>query len=635
LAAEATRLVNEGATNEEVVAWLDHEESVAEVEGDSDSIRFRPIGGRGVWVTRSIPTAAQRTGLAPGLTPGLAREAVAYAGDWHASEPRGGTGQTVTGEGRSLRRALVLSPFRWDFGETDDGEAVAEQLRARPDYANGVAYAENATVDATDVSVDDFRGWQELQVVHVVSHGFRLCKEGKCRAVVAANALPGGTANIWPSAVRGLELEVQVGPAPAQPPRYFTLLGADFFRDQYPGGLDDTVVFLNGCSTFGPGATDLADAVRGTTSVVLGWNRPVGSQGAETAALALYAELAGDGRTVGDALGQLGSLTTTESQNAAGQTVVATLSSSGRAFGGDLRIRDVVDFQDQAGAGPLVDGAAVQLIGTPDDGAPDSIGWQLRVDGIGAEAGPATATVTIDGHASPPVAVSTGALEGTSTWRLSGVVDLGVDVSVPHPAQFEVALQLPEGGESVDVVQAVLVAESEPTPSAGAPAMGSVWRGHATDRIEVKPGVHYLAEADLVFTLDPDTAQGKYLSYVLTGGTMTVTTSGTTDDGTCTDEGTSGPITITPEMAAAASNILIDTGSSPPTFYASIHVVGPIFEVMQTCTGDYAYLTGPYSTRAQGTFIHVFSDEARQVVDFRISGASLYGDRTFNISRSQ
>ncbi|MEX2548477.1 MAG: hypothetical protein WD830_11935 [Chloroflexota bacterium] len=62
---------------------------------------------------------------------------------------------------------------------------------------------------------------------------------------------------------------------------------------------------------------------------------------------------------------------------------------------------------------------------------------------------------------------------------------------------------------------------------------------------------------------------------------------------------------------------------------------GGIVEVMQTCSGDYAYLTGPYSTRARGIFINVYSDEARPVVGDRIFGTSLsaYGDSTFDISR--
>lgn len=631
LAAEATRRLTDGASNDELVAWLDSEPSVAEVDGDADSVRFRTTGGRGVWLTQRTTATDAPSALSP--------HAMAQVATWDTGNSSAPINATVTGPGRTERRALVLSPFKWDFGESDDGQAVAQRLGEIPEYANGVTYVENAAATSTDVTADDFRGWVGLQVVHVVSHGMRLCRDGKCRAVVVANALPGAVADIWPSGTRGLELEVVVEPpTPAEPaprPRHNALLGADFFRDAYRGGLDDTVVFLNGCSTFGPGATDLADAIRGDTSVVLGWSRPVDNVAAESAAAALYEELAPRGRTVGEALERLGELATSESLNSDGQMVATTLTSSGRKLGGDLRIRDVVDFQDTAGSGPLIEGTAVELIGEPDDGVPDSVGWQLRVDGIEAQAAAsAMVQVTIDGHAAAPIAVSTGTPDASDSWLLSGTLDLGVDVSSPHLAQFEASLELPESGQSVDVVAAVLVGESEPTP-APEPAMGTVWSGHATDRIEVKPGIWYEAEADLEFTLDPSTAQYRYLVYDLTGGTMTFSVHGTTPDG-CTNSLSPVEVPITPEIAGS-SHFRIDTGSSPPTIDGSVHIQGPIVEVMQTCTGAYEYLTGPYSTRAQGIFIHVFSGEEPTVpvVDNRATGKSLYGDRTFDISRSE
>jgi len=627
LAAEATRQFNEGATNDAVVAWLRAQASVAEVEGDADAIRFRPAGGRGVWIVPPPIAAPQAVAYRALAVVG----AGTLAAGTLATVPPAGREQTVTGAGQSERRARVLSPFRWDFGASDDGRAVAERLRQLPDYANGVDYAENATVSGSDVTVDDFRGWQGLQVVHVVSHGFRLCRDGKCRAVVAANALPDGVANIWASAVRGLELEVVAGAGAApQRPRFFSLLGADFFHDQYPGGLTDAVVFLNGCATFGQGATDLGDAIRGSSSVVLGWSRSVINEDAQAAALAMYDELAGDGRTVADALERLGGLSISEWQNAAGQSVVSTLASSGRAAGGDLRIREIVDFEDAAGT-PLPDGAAVPLVGKPDDGQADAVTWQLRVEGIEQQAASAMVRVTIDGHAGPPVAVSTGSMQPNDAWLLSGTLDLGVDVSVPHQAQFEASIELPEGGESVDVVSATLVG---PQPTPAVPQFGSEWRGHVTQRSEVPhDGVWTVAEADLVFTLVPQTAPSPFFVFEVTGGTMTFSVSGTDSEG-CTFELSPVEIPITPDMAESAQGFTIDASGSPPTFRGFVHIVGPVVEVMQTCPAPYEYLTGPYSTSATGIFIDVGSDEERAVIGDRISGTSLDGSKTFDISRA-
>ena len=528
----------------------------------------------------------------------------------------------MTGPGRFARQALVLSPYRWDFGESDDGEAISQQLRDLPDYTNGVTYTENATVDSTGVGVADFEGWADMQVVHVVSHGARLCKDGKCRAVVAARVLPTGAAELFESTVRGLDLEVEIGPTT---PRLHILLGADFFRDQYPTGLADSVVFLNGCSTFGPGATDLADAIRGSGSVVLGWSRPVGSAAAQAASLGMYEELAGNGRPVGDALQHIGVLATDTPSN-------STLTSTGRALGGDLRIREVVDFESAASGEPLAAGASVQLVGESGDGAPDAVEWRLQVDGIAPAAAPASIVqVTIDGHAASPVAVATGIADANDSWELSGSLQLGVDISAPHPALFEATVALSDGGFSMDSVAAVLVGAPEPTPEIQAP-MGLVARGNVTERSEVVPGVDRVATAELVFTLSPG-AGPRYFAYDVTGGTMTVSQNGTTTDGSCTHA--YGPSAFELDAEMASGGFIIDTGTSPPTFSGSVNVTGPEIEVQKTCTGEYAYLTGPYGTRASAVFIQVFDEEDWPVVDGRVSGASLYGERTFDISASE
>ncbi len=616
LVSEATDRIADGATNDELVAWLDAEPLVEEVEGDADSVRFRPTGGRAVWITRRRESAPVPTALTAG--------AVALSGTMEAVGSRSGIHASVTGPGRPQRNALVLSPYRWDFGDSDDGEGVAERLRQLPDYAGSVTYAENAKADATDVTVDDFTGWDEQQVVHVVSHGARLCIANKCRAFVAAHALLGGMADLFGSTTRGLDLEVEIGPTT---PRLNVLLGADFFRDQYPAGLPDSVVFLNGCSTFGPGASDLADAIRGTGGVVLGWSRPVGSTAAYAASLGLYEELAGNGRPVGDALEHIGDLATDAS------LFGSTLSTTGRALGGDLRIRDVVDFESTQSGEPLAAEATVPLVGEPGDGVPDSVLWRLQVDGIDpAAAATAVVQVTIDGHAAAPVTVATGAAEANDSWELSATLPLGVDISTPHPALFQVTLALPDGGTSVDSVSAVLVGESVPTPGLEAP-MGTTWSGLATNRQEVPfEGVSTVAEAELIFTLNRRNPDLPIYAYELTGGTMTYSVNGTRPDG-CTYDLSPTEFSITPDMAESAGEFVIDARNSPPTFYGFVHVTGPIVEVMQTCPDPYAYLTGPYSTGANAIFMEVAPDEGRTVEGDRISGTS--GAATFDFHRAE
>jgi hypothetical protein len=292
----------------------------------------------------------------------------------------------------------------------------------------------------------------------------------------------------------------------------------------------------------------------------------------------------------------------------------------------------VVDFESTQNGDPLVAGATVPLVGKSGDGVPDAASWRLQIDGINPAAAPTTVVlVTIDGHAAVPVTVATGTADANDSWQLSGNLQLGVDVSAPHPALFEVTVALPDGGTSVDSVSAVLVGESEPTPEVVAP-MGSVASGKVSDRSEVVPGVDRVATAELIFTLSPG-AGPRYFAYDVTGGTMTLSQSGTTTDGSCTHA--FGPTEFELDSENASGGFIIDTGTSPPTFSGSVNVTGPEIEVQKTCTGEYAYLTGPYSTRASAVFIQVFDDENWPVVDGRVSGVSLYGDRTFDISAAE
>jgi hypothetical protein len=536
----------------------------------------------------------------------------------------------VVAPGSRTRQARVLSPYQWEFGDSDDGAAVAAQLGSMPDYAGNVVHVANATSSATDVSVDDFQGWQGLDVVHVVSHGFRVCAQRICRAAIAAHSVPNGLADLIANRVRGLELEVSVGPDDSLHPRHHVLLGADFFRAEYPRGLDDAVVFLNGCATFGQGATDLADAIRGGTSVVLGWDQTVATTAAHDAGVAVFDELGGNGRTVGDALEELGPLATSLTTDRAGRPITAKLTSSGRKAGGDLRIRDIVQFSNTAGTGPLSDGSEVAIVGVAQDGLVDSVAWQVRIDGIEPAAASALVRVTIDGNPATPVAVSTGSMQAPNAWLISGTVQLGSDFVEEYEAPFEAVLELPEGGLSTTTLTAIIVGQAASVTPAPAPAMGTLWRGHLTYSFEVKPGVTIEAEADVDFAFDGGSES--ILIYPAVSGRMSYSVHGTTPEG-CTSTLAPVEVAITPDNVSGG--LRIDVSTSPPIFEGTVSVTGPEVEVMQTCVGEYAYLTGPYTTVARAVFIQVFFSDTRTVEGDAIRGSNntAIDSRTFDIRR--
>ena len=62
------------------------------------------------------------------------------------------------------------------------------ELRLRDDRGlpSGVEFPSNKSKTDSKVNVSSFKGWGDLEVVHVVSHGTRICKDSSCRAVIAA-----------------------------------------------------------------------------------------------------------------------------------------------------------------------------------------------------------------------------------------------------------------------------------------------------------------------------------------------------------------------------------------------------------------------------------------------------------------
>lgn len=83
------------------------------------------------------------------------------------------------------------------------------------------------------------------------------------------------------------------------------IVTADFFRATYPGGLQDTFVFVDACQTLGSGQTDLAEAITGTSSVFVGWSEIVASLHALDAAAALYTDMVERGVTADVAFAEL------------------------------------------------------------------------------------------------------------------------------------------------------------------------------------------------------------------------------------------------------------------------------------------------------------------------------------------
>ncbi len=225
---------------------------MASVESDEHAVRFRPVGGRPVWLvdraTFRGPWRLRRPGSA-----------------WPApGAPRRGppvTEDSLVGGDVESKRALVLSPYFWDFDPVDSAPPAAAALEATRGYAGHVTQQLNAKKGDQTVGLDAFEHWEDYDVVFVSSHGARICGVDRCRAVIAAGELPPGQPLSWHQRRyllgTGIELVTDASGAMGM------LLSADFFRTWYPDGLDETLVIVDACQTMGPKVSDIADALRG------------------------------------------------------------------------------------------------------------------------------------------------------------------------------------------------------------------------------------------------------------------------------------------------------------------------------------------------------------------------------------
>ena len=87
------------------------------------------------------------------------------------------------------KKALILSPVLWEFGIHDEGPDVADLLRDSEGYSSGVDFLQNRKKTDSEVTVESFKNWDDYDVIHLSSHGKRLCIGDACRVVIVATTL--------------------------------------------------------------------------------------------------------------------------------------------------------------------------------------------------------------------------------------------------------------------------------------------------------------------------------------------------------------------------------------------------------------------------------------------------------------
>jgi hypothetical protein len=413
----------------------------------------------------------------------------------------------------------------------------------------------------------------------------------------------------------------------------YLVLNADFFRYHYPDGLDNTLIFFNACQSFGLQATDLVDAIQGSTSVVFGWTEAVYVDDATDAAVALFQALSEGGFPARVAWDNLGDVKVGAATEHGGPPVLLI---SDRPEGGDLRIRDVISLLNP-GSGQILTGSdLVAIQGAQNDGTPDAAPFLVRVDGVKQELATGMMVhVSIDGVEASPVALTSGQRNDQDQWTVSGMLPLSYDLKQETPVQFHAWVNLHDGGESEHKTGATLTGSE--------PIMGAEWEFEAVQTFgytDDTPHTPYGATTHLTLKFAPgQSAAEPQPRYLVTGGSVTYDYTHTYYD--CSYSAPAITFEVTAEVWRD-SRLTFNTTVTPVQYFGLISTFGPEFQVTESCGG------GDSSTRthrATNVWLLLDPDEARMVNadrrtitgTYRVTGAggAFYVESNYTITRTK
>lgn len=406
-------------------------------------------------------------------------------------EPDGPIGTNPPGE-KARKQALFVVPLAWEYGADIHG-GVETLLRETRDYqcpecvelqagqvdASGQAGPEAPTAGP---SIEQFQGWESYDLIHVYAHGYQFCPGQSVttsgQPVVSGDRedIPENTAGVFE------DTEVEQGECVTiiQTGHYQTrehlrenpretsgiawthkpgsevwaeVVTTDFFQEQYPQGLDDTVIYLSSCQTMRD--RSLADALLGTNSAVLGWSDSVFSRRGEATAVKFFQELVGNGlrATVAHQKAQDSSSHTDHSEDWFGAQLEIATSEEG-----DPRGREVVTLVHPATREELKDDQFTVTYGLPEDGEQDDLYVAVRVDGVDSEQTPEDFVIHIrvNGEELNQTFTASSDLKvGEYSYLAQGSVQLPYDVTNTEQVKLEAWAELPENGDTRHVLDGV------------------------------------------------------------------------------------------------------------------------------------------------------------------------------------
>ncbi|WP_129641147.1 hypothetical protein [Peristeroidobacter agariperforans] len=441
LSDEVAEQLESGVTIEQAAAFLSSQSDIADVTVDGPVLGFRLAGGRPMIVDVS-GDQDMLAGAAPASAESPAHK-VATAQKLRTV--RTAMSSKITGDNKAQRRALVLSPFRYEENFGNAGELIAGEINTVRGYAGNVTYLATTTESAPQVTVDTLTQLENYDVIHIDTHGGTLCKKKDSDAVSSdKKKCADGITDFLVQRFHGTAQDLQS----VQHPGVIHYRGrlhqsiavtADFFRHYYPQGLSDKLFILGACNTF---RTDMAEAIAGNSGVYVSWDGYTDETLVRNTGISLVDSLR-LGLTVGEAFARMPKFSS-DSPEATG-----VLHRTPRQAGGDLRIRDLISVRDNITGEPVSDASGIEVMETPEDGNNDNLNLEFTVDGITPEQlDNFYLNLKIEDQVIGHINLGEqGVPSGDFSYRVSAAIPLGFDAQELQALEMDFWIPLPDQGE--------------------------------------------------------------------------------------------------------------------------------------------------------------------------------------------
>ena len=404
----------------------------------------------------------------------------------------GPIGENPPGE-KVEKKALFVNPVVWQFGSSVYDTTRSKLLKFYDyqcpgcvNFLPGGTHARDLIseeVPAAGPSYEQFTGWKDYDLIHVFAHGYQFCP-GKSvtssgQPVVSGDreTYPVNTAGVIEGAnVDEGECVTMIQSGHYQTKQYLLEnprdvpgiiwfhkpgddvwsegITTDFFRREYPAGLDDAILFFTSCQLMKD--QSLANTLAGTNTAVFGWTQSVSGDRGKATAKEFFSELIENGLRASVAYDKtIQSENHTEhSEDWHGAELEMVLDG-----GKDPRGREVVFMVQPVFREFLEENDALPAEGVAGDGEDDELFIMIQVDGVDEDQNVEDFEIhlALDGEELQETFKPKDQI-GDYSYRVIEILPLPFDAAERDFVELEVWADLPEGGDSRHYLEKVEIA---------------------------------------------------------------------------------------------------------------------------------------------------------------------------------